>query len=119
MFVYTKIVKQNNVRNNGGNNMRIRNKRKFLRMIFICLGIIVFAFMCISNISFSKGKIQDKCIYVTSGDTLWSIAREQQKSNNYYSDKEIRQIVYEIRELNKLEKDSFLTVGQKLIVKSI
>ena len=99
--------------------MKIVNRRKFFRMMFICLGIILFLIMCVSNVSFSKGEIKEKNIYVTNGDTLWTIAREQQKSNNYYADKEIRQIVYEIRKLNKIENDSFLEVGQKLVVKSI
>lgn len=99
--------------------MRIADKRKFIRMIFISLGIILFLFLCISNISFSKGEVKEKCIYVTSGDTLWTIAKEEQENNDYYADKEIREIVYEIRKLNKLESDSFLVVGQKLIIKSI
>ena len=99
--------------------MKIVNKIKFLRMLLVCLGIVMFLIMCVSNISFSKGEIKEKNIYVTSGDTLWTIAREQQKSNDYYADKEIRQIVYEIRKLNKIENDSFLEVGQKLVVKSI
>lgn len=99
--------------------MKIVNKSKFVRMMFTCVGIILFLIMFVSNVSFSKGEIKEKNIYVTSGDTLWTIAREQQKSNNYYADKEIRQIVYEIRKLNKIENDSFLEVGQKLVVKSI
>ena len=99
--------------------MKIVNKSKFVRMMFTCVGIILFLIMFVSNISFSKGKIKEKSICITEGDTLWSIAMEQQETNYYYADKDIRDIVFEIKELNNLDADSILRVGQKLIVKSI
>lgn len=96
--------------------MRIVNKKKFIRMITLIIGIIVFTSICFSNISFSKGEVKTKTIYVSSGDTLWTIASEEQENNLYYEDKDIRDIIYEIKKINNLENKSNLIVGQKLII---
>lgn len=99
--------------------MKIINIKKFSKMLIICLVLIVNLVLFISNISFSKGEMKEKVVYVTNGDTLWSIAIEEQENNIYYADKEIREIIYEIRKLNNLESDTFLEIGQKLIIKTL
>lgn len=119
MFDYTILIKQNNVRNNyinGGNNMRIVNKKKFIRMVILVIGVIMLLFMCFSNISFSKGEVKTKTIYVSSGDTLWTIAKEEQENNSYYENKDIRDIIYQIKKLNNIQNDSKLIEGQKIII---
>ena len=120
MFDYTIFVKQNNVRNiyiNGGNNMRIVNKKKFIRMVILIIGIIIISLIGFNNKSFSKGEIKTKTIYVSSGDTLWTIATEEQENNSYYEDKDVRDIIYEIKKLNNLDNNSNLIAGQKLVIK--
>lgn len=122
MFVYTILIKQNNVRNNyinGGKNMRIVNMKKFIRMVILIIGIIVFTSICFCNISFSKGEIKTKSIYVSSGDTLWTIASEEKENNLYYENKDIRDIVYQIKKLNSIDNNSNLIEGQKLIIEYI
>lgn len=99
--------------------MKIVNKKKFIKMIVLILGIISVLCLYFSNISFSKGEVKTKTIYVSSGDTLWTIALQEQESNMYYENKDIRDIIYEIKKLNNLENSSTLMVGQKLMVKSI
>lgn len=119
MFDYTILVKQNNVRNNytnGGNNMRIVNKKKFIRMVILVIGFIMLLFICFSNISFSKGEVKIKTIYVSSGDTLWTIAKEEKENNSYYEDKDIRDIIYQIKKLNNIQNNSNLIEGQKIII---
>lgn len=119
MFDYTIFVKQNNVRNiyiNGGNNMRIVNKKKFIRMVILVMGFIMLLFICFSNISFSKGEVKTKTIYVSSGDTLWTIAKEEQENNSYFEDKDIRDIIYQIKKLNNIQNNSNLIEGQKIII---
>lgn len=119
MFDYTILAKQNNVRNiyiNGGNNMRIVNKKKFIRMVILVMEFIMLLFICFSNISFSKGEVKTKTIYVSSGDTLWTIAKEEQENNSYYEDKDIRDIVYQIKKLNNIQNNSNLIEGQKIII---
>jgi len=99
--------------------MRIVNKKKFIKMITLIIGIVSISLICFSNISFSKGEIKTKTIYVSSGDTLWSIAEEEQENNSYYEDKDIRDIVYQIKKLNDIKNKYNLLEGQKLIIKYI
>lgn len=40
-----------------------------------------------------------KTVYVIQGDTLWTIAKREQICNPYYEDKDIRDIVYELKKL--------------------
>ena len=93
--------------------------KKFLRMTLIVFVIIIGISLYFSNVSFSKGDIKTKTVNVTKGDTLWSIAREEQENNAYYENKDIRDIIYEIKKLNKLDNNSNLKIGQRLIIKSL
>lgn len=99
--------------------MKIVNKKKFVKMNCLIIGIIIILFICFSNISFSKGEVKIKTIYVSSGDTLWGIAREEQKNNIYYEGQDIRDIIQQIRKMNNLKNTENLMEGQKLLVKHI
>ncbi len=99
--------------------MKIVNMKKFIKMVLVLIGIIISTILLFSNKSYSKGEIKEKIVYVSSGDTLWNIASQEQENNDYYSEKDIREIVYEIRKLNNLSNTSTLSVGQKLKIKSL
>lgn len=99
--------------------MRIVNKKKFVKRISIIIGVISILFICFSNISFSKGEVKTKTIYVSSGDTLWTIAKQEQENNIYYEDSDIRDIIYQIKKINNLKNESNLMEGQKLLIKYI
>ncbi len=99
--------------------MRIVNKKKFTRAIIIVLGVIFAICFYFSNVSFSKGEVKTKNIYVSSGDTLWSIAMQEKESNSYYENRDVRDIIYEIRKINNLDNTSYLKVGQKLVLYSL
>lgn len=99
--------------------MRIVNKKKFIKMVTLIIGIIVILFIFFNTISFSKGEIKTKTIYVSNGDTLWTIAKQEQEKNVYYEDKDIREIIYQIKKLNNLKNNSNLSEGQKLLLKYI
>ena len=64
MFGYTIFVKTKQCSQilniNGGNFMRIVNKKKFIKMVILIIGIISISFICFINISFSKGEIKTK-----------------------------------------------------------
>lgn len=96
--------------------MRIVDKKKFLRMIIIVLGIIIVLSFYFTTFSYSKGEIKTKTIYISSGETLWAIAKEEQSTNTYYEDKDVRDIISEIKKINNLESNSNIQVGQKLLV---
>ena len=99
--------------------MRIVNKKKFTRMVIVMLGIIFSICFYFSNISFSKGEVKTKIMHVSNGDTLWSIAMQEKENNSYYENKDIRDIIYEIRKVNDLDNNSCLKVGQKLVLYSL
>lgn len=99
-------------------NLKIKNLPKFIRSILIILGIIIFMNLFISNKTFSHGENNYKTIYVAKGDTLWSIAKEEKENNPYYESKDIRDIINNIKTINKL-KNSDLFTNQKLIIPEI
>ena len=63
--------------------MRITNVKKFIRSILIIMGIIFCLTLFINKSSLSHGEIEYKTIYVSEGDTLWNIAKSNQKNNGY------------------------------------
>lgn len=98
--------------------LKIVNLSKFIRSIVLILGIILCIGLFISNISFSHTETTYKTLYVSNGDTLWSIAKEEKNSNSYYDNKDVRDIVNNIKEINKLSNCD-LSVGQKLLVPNV
>ncbi len=98
--------------------LKIVNLSKFIRSVVIILGIIVCISLFINNISFSHTEKTYKTICVSTGDTLWTIAKEEKDSNSYYTNKDVRDIVNNIKGINKLS-NSNLSVGQKLLIPSI
>lgn len=99
-------------------NLKIVNRRKFIRSIVLMFLLIIGISFIISNKSFSHTESKYKTIYVSNGDTLWSIAKEEQNSNNYYKDKNIRNIVDEIKKLNNMTS-SDLKINQELKIKEL
>lgn len=99
-------------------NLKIVNRRKFVRSILLIFLLIVGISFIISSKSFSHTESKYKTIYVISGDTLWSIAKEEQNSNEYYKDKNIRSIVDEIKKINHMTT-SDLKVNQELKIKEL
>ena len=99
--------------------MKIVNMKKFIKMIGIIIGLTIALSFYFTNNSYSKGEAKTKNIYVSSGDTLWSIASFEQENNAYYQNKDIREIIYEIKEVNNLKNTSNLSIGQKLEIYTI
>lgn len=95
--------------------MRIVNKKKFIRSTSITIGLIIFITLILSNIGFSHTDVNYKEIAVSSGDTLWSIAKYERSNNDYFKDNDIRDIVDEIKYLNNLSSSN-LDIGDKLTI---
>ena len=93
--------------------MKIVNKRKFFISNFVILSIIIISLLFVSKYTFSNENISYSKTYIQVGDTLWNIAEEQQSKNKYYKDKEIREIIRDIKKVNNL-KSSSLSIGQEL-----
>lgn len=85
--------------------MRIANKYKFIRS----MSILVFLIVAIFNISIATSDEAETISYtVCKGDTLWTIAGEYTPKN-----KDIRQTIYEIKQLNNMT-NSNIYEGQEL-----
>lgn len=94
--------------------IKIVNKKKFVRSLIILVGIITFALLGM-NRTYSKTEIYYKQDYIIKGDTLWSIAEHEINTNEYYKDKDIRDVMYEIKKINNFQ-DENLIIGQKILI---
>ena len=97
--------------------IKIVNKKKFMRSITILIILLSICFLGI-GFSYSKTEISYKEDYIFKGDTLWSIAEKEISTNEYYKNKDIRNVIYEIKEINNLQ-DGNLKVGQKILIPQI
>ena len=94
--------------------MKIVNKKKFLKSIgIVCL--IVILIIMISNKTYSNANQKYKEEYIYSGDSLWKIATKEKEENSYFKGKDIRTIVYEIKNINSLDKADVYN-GQKILI---
>lgn len=91
------------------NKYRVKDIRKFKRFMFLSILIIsLITFISISSIkAYSKDIPLFGYVSVEQGDTLWSIA------SDYAGNKDIRQVVYEISELNNIH-NSPIYVGDTI-----
>lgn len=94
--------------------IKITNFRKFIRSILILISIIL-TLMILSKSVFSHQEIKYKTIYVSEGDSIWSIAKSETKENKYFENKSTKEVVYNIQNTNKLSS-SKIYVGQKLLI---
>lgn len=94
--------------------MKIVNVKKFIRTISI-LVILILIIILFSNKTYSKVDTKYKEESIILGDTLWSISQEESKNNKYFENKDIREIVSEIKRINKLDNLD-LREGQKLLI---
>lgn len=98
--------------------MKIINKKRFVRSISITIGLIIFIIILLVNTSFSHTEINYKKVFVISGDTLWSIAKYEKNNNLYFENKDIRDIVDEIKYVNNLNTCN-LKIGDELSIPTI
>ncbi|MCI8636797.1 MAG: LysM peptidoglycan-binding domain-containing protein [Clostridia bacterium] len=92
----------------------IVNKTKFIRSVIILVALIFLILLGMTN-TYSKTEVAYKENYILDGDTLWSVAEEQTNTNEYYKNKDIREVVYEIKKINNIE-DGKLEIGQKIVI---
>ena len=93
--------------------MKIKNPIKFIRSTLVVLILLYFAMSLFYNKTYAYKEYEHKTILVSQGDTLWTIAEFEKENNEYYKDKDIREIVFEIKENNNLNSSN-LKVGQEL-----
>lgn len=96
-------------------NIKIVNKKKFFRTITIILFIVMILVCFEFNDTYSRTEIKYFEEYINEGDTLWSIASEQAQTNQYFRNKDIRNIVHELKEINNISNEN-LNVGRKILI---
>lgn len=111
MFAKNKIYE-------GGIKMKITNVKKFVRSIFIIIGLTLLIILLIGKTSYSNKELEYKTICVSEGETLWDIAKSNQESNNYYKGKDIRYIINDLIKVNNLT-NSTVNVNQELIIPAV
>ena len=100
-------------------DMKIVNISKFVRSLILILGIaITISLFSMNTISLSHQEVQYKEIYASTGDTLWSLAKQEAENNLYYENKDIRYVIKDIQKINDLTNSS-ITTGQKLKIPEI
>ncbi len=98
--------------------LKIVNRRKFvISLIIIIICILIFLSMNITY-TYSKGELKYREEYVCNGDTLWSIAEKEIRDNAYYKNKDIRDIVKELKDINNINNTN-LKIGQKIKIPTI
>lgn len=87
-------------------------KMKFKKLIILIITLSIISLVMVPH--FSKATENTKSRYVTitvcTGDTLWAIA-----SDYIDKSKDIREFIYNIRKINKLQS-AMLTPGQQLLI---
>lgn len=99
-------------------NLKITNIRKFIISILVVLILLISFSIFISQPALSYGNTEYKKYYISNGDTLWSIAKQENKYNEYYKNKDVRYIIYDIKNINKLG-NSNIFVGQEIIIPTL
>lgn len=92
--------------------MKIVNKSKFIKTTSI-LALIICLIIIFSKTTYSKVEIEYKESYIYKGDTLWTIAKNEIENNKYFENKDIREVVNELKTINNLSTSS-LYEGNKL-----
>lgn len=82
--------------------MKIKNIKKFIKGILIILSIIFVLSLIIAKSTLSYTTKEHKTIYIKSGDTLWSIALDLQENDSYYTGKNIKYIIEDLKQINNL-----------------
>lgn len=93
--------------------MKIKNPIKFIRSTLVLLILLYIIGSLFYNKTYAYKEYNFKTIIVSEGETLWNIAEFEKENNEYYKNKDIREIVFEIRENNNLTTSN-LVVGQEL-----
>lgn len=94
--------------------LKIVNKKKFIRMVASIVIILASIFIGL-NKAYSSGKMEYKQEYVVSGDTLWSLAEKESQENDFYKNKDVRDIIQELKYINHLESND-LKIGQEILI---
>lgn len=96
--------------------LKIVNLKKFIIAVITILAIILSLSLFTGNKVLSRVNPEYRTIIVSSGDTLWEIAKLEQESNEYYKEKDLRYIINDLKSINNLTNSNLFN-NQKLLVR--
>ena len=96
---------------------KIVNRKKFIKLPIVILGLLFILICIFTTKTSSNTQVSYKTIYISNGDTLWDIAYNETKTNEYYKSYDIRDVVQNIKECNELGNIS-LSIGEELKIPS-
>lgn len=88
---------------------RLKNKRRFATLIMVLILVSVFTGFIVSAGASSPAVDDYEVFKVSKGDSLWEIA------SIYSQNVDIREYIYNIKKLNKLDGD-IIYAGQVLLL---
>lgn len=95
--------------------LRIKDHKKFNRFIMLTIiffTVIIYSIIVLNSTNHAESKnINNESVIVKSGDTLWSIA------SNINSNRDIREIIYDIENINNLATSN-IKPGDKILIPS-
>lgn len=83
-------------------HIRIINKYKFIKSITILLCIIGITVCVANHKTYSNSETKYRTEYVVKGETLWEIAEKEIKENAYFQNKDIQNVIIELKEINHM-----------------
>lgn len=93
----------------------IGSRRSGFKKIIACLaGFVIIAFVALDGPAYflyGETEMVQQCYVIRAGDTLWDVAGKVKKGGDR---REMREIVYQIREQNRL--DDYLHPGDKVYI---
>ena len=92
-------------------------KRRRVTLLVLVVMVIVMCFM-FNTTSLSSTQINYVEYTVSNNDTLWSIATLIKENNVNYSRTDIREIIYEIKQINNKDKSNIVE-NEKLLIPEI
>ena len=91
--------------------MRIANKRKFITTLGMTAILVFLIILLITNALYEPKYTESyKTIYISKGETLWSIAEEYKKPNQ-----DIRDYIHQLEKLNNMDS-AYVYEGQALTI---
>lgn len=98
--------------------MKIVNFKRFSMFVIGVILMIVLFISIFNTKSLSRTEIDYMEFTVSSNDTLWKIANIVKENNINYNNKDVREIIFEIKQINNL-KDSNLYNNQIITIPEI
>lgn len=83
-------------------HIRIINKYKFIKSITILLCIIGITVCVANHKTYSNSETKYRTEYVVKGETLWEIAEKEIKENAYFQNKDIQNVILELKKINHM-----------------